>query len=125
MRAVLDAGALIALDGKDRAMAVRLRLFQQLGTPVYTSAGAVAQARRSRSRQANLARTLPRLDVAPIDQVVAKTVGELLGATKTSDPVDAHVALLAEQGSKVFTSDDADIRALLRARRVKAAVIHV
>jgi hypothetical protein len=125
VKAVLDAGALICLDGGGREMLVRLRLLQQEHIPVHTSAGAVAQVWRSGQRQVNLARVLPGLDVAPIDQRVAQAIGELLGASKTKDLLDAHVAMLAEPGCRVFTSDDADVKALLKARRVKAEVVHV
>lgn len=125
MKAVLDAGALITLDGKNRELMVALRLFQQEDVDVWTSAGALAQAWRSGKRQANLARLLPGFDVAVIDREVAKTVGELLGVSHSSDPVDAHVCLLVSPGDKVYTSDDADIEALLSARRVKASVVHV
>jgi hypothetical protein len=39
--------------------------------------------------------------------------------------VDAHVALLVQPQGSVLTSDEADIRALLRTRRVKAVVVRV
>jgi len=125
LKAVLDAGALIALDRKNRELMVALRLFQREDIDVWTSAGALAQAWRSAKRQANLARMLPGFDVAVIDREVAKTVGELLGTSDSGDPVDAHVCLLVDPGDKVFTSDDADIQAILSARRVKASVVHV
>jgi hypothetical protein len=35
------------------------------------------------------------------------------------------VALLVGRGDQVLTSDDTDIKALLRTRRVKATVVHV
>jgi hypothetical protein len=52
-------------------------------------------------------------------------VGGLLGANRTSDVVDAHVALLIESAGLVLTSDEPDIKALLRRRRVKAKIIRV
>ncbi len=37
----------------------------------------------------------------------------MLGATKTTDPIDAHIALLAgERGWPVLTSDPADLLAI-------------
>ena len=125
MIAVLDAGALIAIDKRDRKVGAMLRLLQHDGVPVRTSAGAVAQAWRSGPRQANLARVLPGLDVAVLDEIAGKRVGELLGANGTNDLVDAHVALLIEPGGSVLTSDEPDIEALLRTRRVKATVLRV
>jgi hypothetical protein len=122
---VLDAGALIAIDRRDRKVGAMLRLLQLDGEPVRTSAGAIAQVWRAGRRQANLARTLPGLDVAVLDDLEAKKVGQLLGSSGASDLVDAHLALLVLPGGKVLTSDEPNIKALLRARRVKATVIHV
>jgi hypothetical protein len=123
--AVLDSGALIAIDRRDRKVGAMLRVFQREAEPVRTSAGAVAQVWRAGRRQVNLARTLPGLDVAVLDEPAAKKVGGLLGSSGTSDLVDAHVALLVHPGEQVLTSDDQDIKALLRTRRVKATVVHV
>ena len=125
MTAVLDSGALIAIDKRDRRVGAMLRVLQRDGVPVETSAGVVAQVWRYGRKQANLARVLPGIDIDPLDDVVAKKVGELLGTSGTSDLVDAHVALLVERDDQVLTSDDVDIKALLRTRRVKAAVVHV
>jgi hypothetical protein len=123
--AVLDAGALIAIDKRDRKVGAMLRVLQGEGVPLHTSAGAVAQVWRNGSRQANLARVLPGLDIATLDEAAAKKAGELLGASRTSDLVDAHIAMLVQPEGKVLTSDEPDIKALLRTRRVKAAVIRV
>ena len=125
MTAVLDAGALIAIDKRDRTVGAMLRVLQREGVPVNTSAAAVAQVWRDGGRQANLARVLPGVDIAALDEVAAKKVGELLRASHSTDLVDAHVALLVTQDGSVLTSDDDDIKALLRARRVKARVVHV
>lgn len=125
MTVVLDAGALIAIDKRDRSVGAMLRVLQREGVPIHTSAGAVAQVWRDGRRQANLAQVLPGVDIAALDEVVAKRIGELLRASDSSDLVDAHVALLVPPHGSVLTSDDADIRALLRTRRVKARVVHV
>lgn len=55
----------------------------------------------------------------------ARRVGELLRASDSTDLVDAHVALLVPSQGTILTSDDADMPALLRARGVKARVVHV
>jgi hypothetical protein len=125
MTAVLDSGALIAIDRRDRKIGAMLRVLQRDAEPVRTSAGSIAQVWRAGRQQTNLARTLPGLDIAVLDEVAAKKVGELLGSSGTSDLVDAHVALLVHPGGQVLTSDEPDIKALLRTRRVKATVIHV
>lgn len=125
MTAVLDAGALIAIDKRDRAVGAMLRMFQRDGVPVVTSATVVAQAWRDPRRQVNLARVLTGIDIAALDDVAAKKVGELLRANGTSDLADAHVALLVQPQGHVLTSDEADIKALLRTRRVKAIIVRV
>ena len=125
MSVVLDSGALISIDKRERKVGAMLRLLQRDGVPVTTSAGVVAQVWRDGRRQANLARVLSGVDIAAIDEVAAQKVGELLGANKTNDLVDAHVALLAQPDGRILTSDDTDIKALLRTRRVRAVIVHV
>lgn len=125
MSAVLDAGALLAVDKRDRAVGAMLRILQRDGVPVLTSAGAVAQVWRDGRRQANLARVLPGVDVAAVDEVSAKKVGQLLRENETSDVVDGHIALLVQPKDQVLTSDEPDIKALLRTRRVRATIIRV
>lgn len=123
MTAVLDSGALIAIAKRDRKVGAILRVLQRAGVPVHTSAGAVAQVWRSGRNQANLARALPGLDTVALDEVAAEKVGALLGASGTSDVVDAHVALLVQLAGQVLTSDEVDIKTLLGARGIKATVI--
>jgi hypothetical protein len=65
------------------------------------------------------------VDIAPLDDISAKGVGELLRVSKTDDLVDAHIALLVRSEDQVLTSDEPDIKALLRTRRVKARIIQV
>ena len=125
MTAVLDAGALIAIDKRDRTVGAMLRVLQREGVPVNTSAAAVAQVWRDGGRRVNLARVLSGVDIAALDELAARKVGELLRASASTDLVDAHVALLVTQEGSVLTSDDDDIKTLLRARRVKARVVHV
>jgi predicted nucleic acid-binding protein len=123
--AVLDAGALVAVDKQDRRVGAMLRVLQRDGVAVLTSAAVVAQVWRDGRRQANLARVLTGVDIAVVDVVAAKKVGELLKLRRTDDVNDAHVALLARPGDVVLTSDEPDIKALLRARRVRAGTFRV
>ena len=125
MSTVLDAGAWVAVDKRDRTVGAMLRVLQRDEVPVLTSAGAVAQVWRDGRRQANLARVLLGVDVLPLDDVRAKKMGELLRENRTDDIVDAHVALLVQPDDHVLTSDEPDIKALLRTRRVKATIIRV
>lgn len=125
MTTVLDAGALIAIDKRDRTVGAMLRVLQVEGVPLSTSAGVVAQVWRDGRRQINLARVLSGVDIAPLDDHSSKRVGELLRTSKSSDLVDAHVALLVQPEDRILTSDHADIQALVRTRRVKAHLVDV
>jgi hypothetical protein len=110
---VLVAGALIAIDRRDRSVGAMLRVAQQQHVAVRSSAGAVAQVWRDGARQANLARVLSGVDVAALDFAAAKRIGPLLGATQTSDAIDGHVAQLVDTGDVLLTSDPNDMRRLL------------
>jgi predicted nucleic acid-binding protein len=120
---VLDAGAFIALERRSRTMAEMVRLFAHRGTPLVTSAGVVAQIwRGGGQRQVPLAFLLQRVRVFDLTLAVARTLGRILGASRTADPVDAHVALLARQREwTVLTSDPEDLLAIdptLRVERI-------
>ena len=125
MTVVLDASALIAIDRRDRTVGAMLRLLQRDAVPLVTSGAVVAQAWRDPRRQANLARLLTGVHVAALDEGAGRRVGELLRANNTTDLADAHVSLLVHNQDRVLTSDDNDIRALLRTRRVNAVIVRV
>ncbi|MBI2393989.1 MAG: PIN domain-containing protein [Deltaproteobacteria bacterium] len=111
---VLDAGVFIAVERRDRVMVHLLRRFVEAGTPLVTSAGVVAQVWRGGSRQqVPIAYLLRRTQVIDMTGAVAKVLGRMLGLSRTSDPVDAHVVLIArERGWPVLTSDPEDLRAI-------------
>jgi hypothetical protein len=58
MKAVLDAGALVGVDRRDRMVGAQLRVLHQQGTPIRVSAAVVGQVWRDGREQANLARVL-------------------------------------------------------------------
>jgi hypothetical protein len=118
---VLDSGFFIALERRSRIVVALADLMVREGTPLVTSAGVVAQVwRGGGKRQAPLAFMIRRVVVVALDFAVARTLGRMLGLTRTSDPVDAHVVLLArERGWPVLTSDAADLLALDPALRVE------
>ena len=121
---VLDAGALVAVDGDDRSMIARLRVAQQRGVELRTNAMVVAQVWRDRQgRQANLARLLRAVDVRAIDHLDGRQAGVLLGQAGTADPIDAAVALLAEPGDRILTSDPDDIIRLVVAAANHAVIV--
>jgi hypothetical protein len=125
MSLVLDAGALLAIDRRDRRMGAILRVAQQTQIPVRTSAAVVAQVWRNGARQARLAQVLAGVTVVPLDLNISKRLGALLGVTGSSDVVDAHVASLASAGDQVLTSDSSDLRKLLDALSVEVDLVHI
>lgn len=122
MKAVLDAGALVAVDRRDRTIGAQLRVLQQQGTPLRASTAVVGQVWRDGRKQANLARVLAGIGIEPLSKDDGRRIGELLAQAGSSDVVDAHVALMAAPADLILTSDPGDIRKLLRARGVSARV---
>jgi hypothetical protein len=122
VKAVLDAGALVAVDRRDRMIGAQLRVLQQQGTPLRVSSAVVGQVWRNGRKQANLARVLAGVGIEALGKDDGKRIGELLALAVSADVVDAHVALMAAQADLVLTSDPADIRKLLQARKVSARV---
>jgi hypothetical protein len=111
---VLDAGAFIALERRDRTMAQLVRRFVEAETPLVTSAGVVAQIWRGGGRrQIPVVFLLRRSLVIDLTHLAARAIGRILGATGTADPIDAHVVLLArERGWPVLSSDSEDLLAI-------------
>ena len=108
----LDTGALLASERGDPRMRALLRRAAEHGVDVHVPAGVVAQAWRGGARQARLARLLNATDVRVIalDDLSARAVGQLCGASGHSDVVDVHVMLSArEYGHRVVTSDPNDL----------------
>ena len=122
MKAVLDAGALVAVDRRDRMIGAQLRVLQQQGTPIRVSSAVVGQVWRDGRKQANLARVLAGVGIEALGQDDGRRTGELLAVAAATDVVDAHVALMAAHADLILTSDPGDIRRLLQARGVSARV---
>ena len=113
----LDAGALIALDKNDRRVVGALQVAAAAGMRITIPAGVVGQAWRDGTRQARLARFLASrgVQIEPLDDMRARAAGQLCGATRTSDVIDAAVVLGARaRGDRIFTSDSDDLRRLGR-----------
>ncbi len=111
---VLDAGAFIALERRNRVMVHLAQRFAREGVPLVTSAGVVAQVWRGGSgAQVPLAFILRKTEVVDISYAVARTLGRMLGATRTKDPIDAHIVFLARvRNWPVITSDARDLLAV-------------
>jgi len=113
VKAVLDAGALVAIDRRSRLVGAQLRVLQRQGTPIRVSSAVVGQVWRDGRKQANLARVLAGVGIEPLGQDDGKRIGELLALSGSADIVDAHVALMTGRADLVLTSDPIDIRKLL------------
>jgi hypothetical protein len=111
-RLVLDAGALLAWDRRDRAVAARLEAARRRGLDLRTTAIVLAQVWRDGARQANLARLLKGTEVVAVDERLGREAGALLARSGTDDPIDATVVIVAAPGDRVLTSDPGDIRLL-------------
>lgn len=122
MKAVLGAGALVAVDRRDRTVGAQLRVLQRQGTPLRASAAVVGQVWRDGCKQVNLARVLAGVGIEPLSKDDGKQIGELLGRAGSADVVDAHVALLVAPSDMVLTSDPGDIHSLLQARGIPARI---
>jgi len=121
---VLDAGALIAIDRDDRDVHKTVRDAHRMGVQVLTNTMAVAQVwRDSKGRQAELAKVLRGVRVQPVTPDDGRKAGELLEAAGLSDAIDASVALLAESGDRVLTSDPGDLRTLCEAAGNRVVVV--
>ena len=122
---ILDSGGLIAIDRGDRRIGAVLLEAGRAGIDVFTSSTCVAEVWRNPARQARLTRALAGTIEVSLDSQAARRCGELLAIAKTSDIADAAVALLANSGDVILTSDAGDIEHLVRARGTNARVQHI
>ncbi len=105
---MLDAGALIALDRGDKRMIALLQRALAQGRAFRVPAGVVGQAWRDGRVQVTLARFLrsEEVEIIPLDEELARSCGELCGASNTTDIIDASVVILArDRRDAIFTSD--------------------
>lgn len=112
---ILDAGALVAHERRDRRLAALMEVAAQHRIEMILPSAVLAQVWRDGARQAILSRMLrnPALVEAPLHHSDAKRVGELLRDSGATDVVDAHVAVLAGRlRAPVITSDPGDISKL-------------
>lgn len=121
---VLDAGALIALDRGDRDAWALLTEVHRMGLRPVVPGPVVAQAWRGGPRQARLAKVLSGAELIVADGPLSRRAGELLGRARTTDVLDALVALAAQDrpGHEVLTSDPADIHHLLQSLGVRRTI---
>jgi hypothetical protein len=110
-----DAGGLIALERQNRRVLGLVSSVLEGNGRLVIPATVLAQVLRNPARQVGLWRMiqLPSTDVVALDGRDAQAVGALLARSGTSDIVDAHVVICAQDsGFAVLTSDPSDIRRL-------------
>jgi hypothetical protein len=118
---ILDAGALVAVEGGDRDIVALVKRERLAERAPLTHGGVVAQVwRGGAGRQAILARLLAGVDVEALDISLGKRAGILLGRSGGADAIDAAIVCLAGDGDEILTSDPNDLRAL-----AEAAGLHV
>jgi len=111
----LDAGALIAFERTDRKVIALLARALERDLAIAVPAGVVAQVWRDGRRQVRLARLLgaDEVEVEVLDDRGARAAGQLCGARRTADIVDASVVLCARaRGHRIVTSDPDDLARL-------------
>lgn len=126
MTVVFDAGALIAAERLDREVVALIKRERRAGRAPVTHGGVVGQVwRGGQGRQANLAHLLPGVGVIALDDALGRRAGLLLASARRSDVVDAAVALLAEDGDEILTSDSDDLVPLVEALGKHVEIIEV
>ncbi|MGH9155270.1 MAG: twitching motility protein PilT [Acidimicrobiales bacterium] len=123
MSVVYDAGVLVAAERGDRKVWADHRARLEFGLAPMVTAPVVAQVSRS-IRQVQLRRLLRGCELIAFPAGAAHEVGALVGASGTSDVVDAHVVMVAAAAkAAVLTSDVGDLSRLAGLLPERVAVI--
>jgi predicted nucleic acid-binding protein len=132
---VLDSEGLSKLAAGDPRSRAHLEAARLRRARVSVSAITLTEVLRGGSRDASVHRVLARLTVLPVTPELARSAGELLGATGMSghrSAVDAVVAVTALQQARpvvLLTSDPDDLNRLVeepdRPKDQRVAVLHV
>jgi predicted nucleic acid-binding protein len=112
---VLDAGALIALERRNRRISLFLEGLVAEECRILVPTTVMAQVLRDPSRQFEVWQILQAesTDIVPLDAAHARAAGALLAKSGTTDVVDAHVVVCAQaQSFPIVTSDPFDLRRL-------------
>lgn len=122
---VYDSGVLIAADRNERRVWAEHRVRLEAGIVPLVPAPVVAQASRS-PKQAQMRWLLRGCEVVALDEAAAHAAGALLSRTRTTDIVDASVAVLSSRhGAQIVSDDQKDLRRLLSAAGVKVEILCV
>ena len=124
MKLVLDAGAFVAVERRDRVVEALVKAELVAGRTLVTHGGVIGQVwRGGAGKQARLALLMSAVEIAPLDEHLGRRAGMLLKQTRTTDVIDAAVVLLAEDGDIILTSDPADLEPLARAAGVHVDIV--
>ena len=119
----LDAGALIAAERGDRRFWALWERAESRDADVTVPANVIAQVYRG-AQSAVVARLLKACIIEPVDERLAKRVGELCGKAPVDDVVDACVVVgAASRRDYIVTSDKADIARLAARMRGVGGII--
>ena len=120
-----DAGALLAAERGSRQMLAQHRRALESGVVPVVPATALAQAWRG-GPQPRLSRLLAGCQVEELNEQRARSAGAALALAKTSDVVDASVAVgAAARGDVVITSDAADIQHIASAISLRIETVAI
>jgi predicted nucleic acid-binding protein len=119
-RLILDAGAVIALSRADIRARAALAAAVDAGAEVSIPAVVIAETVRGTATDASVNRVLKAVgQVDVVHEAVGRTAGRLLGASGSSETVDAIVVATAVEarGAVVLTGDPDDLEALASSHR--------
>lgn len=126
MSLLLDAGAFVAVERGDRFTAALVRNELLARRAPITHGGVLGQIWRGGvGRQARIAKLVPALEIAPLDEALGRRAGLLLGRARKADVVDAALVLLARDGDSILTSDPRDLEPLAFVAGVHVELIPV
>jgi len=121
----LAAGALIAAERGDRRFWALWERAELRDADVTVPANVIAQVYRG-ARSAVVAQLLRACVVEPVDERLAKRIGEVCGKAKVADVVDVSVVIgAAARGDHIVTSDLQDIKRIAAHVRGVAEIILV
>jgi predicted nucleic acid-binding protein len=124
-RLILDAGAVLAFTRGDRTVGALLKAAHEGQSEVAIPPVVVTQTMRGGSRDAAVHRLVHAAHVPFVGFRLARSGGELLGASGLVDAADAQVMAEALRSgpAAVATSDPTDMAALAGERAGRAVVI--
>lgn len=126
MTVLVDAGALIAIERGDRDVIALVKRERLREASIRSHGGIVGQVwRGGRDGQVRIARFLAGADIAPLDDLLGRRAGVLLGRAGASDVVDAALVVLADDGDEILTSDPADIARLAADHGAHVEIVEV